>query len=246
MFTFLRKIRQSIIASGRTSQYLLYAIGEIALVVIGILIALQINNWNEWRKERIEEREILEEIKINMEKNIGFIQNTMRRQKYESESGEIILDAINQKKPWHDSLGPHLWNTMASHVPTVSATGYESLRNKGVDIILSDTLQDAIVECYENFNNIKTVLTRIVHTEIKPNSISYLFENFERRIDPDNDWRILVPNDYNALIRDPKFKNVIEYLQSHRVRSSGILLTRSIEEANQVIHLIDEELNRTD
>ena len=80
MLTFLRKIRRSLIISGsikkpaspvsggqsfwrrRAGRYLLYAIGEIALVVIGILIALQINNWNEWRKDRITEKHTLESI----------------------------------------------------------------------------------------------------------------------------------------------------------------------------------------
>ena len=55
MLTFFRKIRKAPLESGAASKYLLYAIGEIALVVIGILIALQINNWNEWRKDRNEE-----------------------------------------------------------------------------------------------------------------------------------------------------------------------------------------------
>jgi hypothetical protein len=52
---------------GRTTKYLLYAIGEIALVVIGILIALQINNWNEWRKDRSEEQQILLGLKAEFE-----------------------------------------------------------------------------------------------------------------------------------------------------------------------------------
>ena len=50
MIRFFRKIRQEFLAERRFSKYLLYAIGEIILVVIGILIALQINNWNEGRK----------------------------------------------------------------------------------------------------------------------------------------------------------------------------------------------------
>jgi len=53
MLTFFRRIRIGLLGSGTTSRYLLYAIGEIALVVIGILIDLQINNWNEWRKDRV-------------------------------------------------------------------------------------------------------------------------------------------------------------------------------------------------
>ena len=52
MLTFFRRIRKALLGSGQVRKYLIYAIGEIALVVIGILIALQINNWNEWRKSQ--------------------------------------------------------------------------------------------------------------------------------------------------------------------------------------------------
>ena len=48
---FLRKIRQRLLTENRVSKYLLYAVGEIALVVIGILMALQINTWNQTRQE---------------------------------------------------------------------------------------------------------------------------------------------------------------------------------------------------
>lgn len=54
----------------KTSKYLLYAIGEIILVVIGILIALQINNWNQSRKEHIEERAILEQVRTEFQSNL--------------------------------------------------------------------------------------------------------------------------------------------------------------------------------
>jgi len=50
MIKFFRKIRQNLLSESKFSQYLIYAIGEIVLVVIGILIALQINNWNEEKK----------------------------------------------------------------------------------------------------------------------------------------------------------------------------------------------------
>jgi hypothetical protein len=51
---FFRKIRQRLVTENKFSKYMLYAIGEITLVVIGILIALQINNWNENRNNHIE------------------------------------------------------------------------------------------------------------------------------------------------------------------------------------------------
>jgi hypothetical protein len=59
MLTFFRKIRKRLLGNGDVSKYLIYAMGEIALVVIGILIALQINNWNQGRLDKIEEERIL-------------------------------------------------------------------------------------------------------------------------------------------------------------------------------------------
>ncbi|MDG2448386.1 MAG: DUF6090 family protein, partial [Saprospiraceae bacterium] len=63
MLIFLRKIRKSLIESGSTRKYVLYAIGEIALVVIGILIALQINNWNDQLISKRIEQKLLDGIK---------------------------------------------------------------------------------------------------------------------------------------------------------------------------------------
>jgi len=59
MIKFFQKIRQNLLSEGKTGKYLKYALGEIILVVIGILIALQINNWNENRKNRNLERVVL-------------------------------------------------------------------------------------------------------------------------------------------------------------------------------------------
>ena len=72
MLTYLRKIRKSMIESQSGKKYLIYAIGEIALVVIGILIALQINKWNEERKDRNLEKEYIGRLKIEMQENEVF------------------------------------------------------------------------------------------------------------------------------------------------------------------------------
>ncbi|NCQ59013.1 MAG: hypothetical protein GW794_14435, partial [Flavobacteriales bacterium] len=66
MIKFFRKIRQKMLKENKFSKYLLYAIGEIILVVIGILIALQINNWNENRKNSNEEIAILQSLDKNL------------------------------------------------------------------------------------------------------------------------------------------------------------------------------------
>ncbi|SRX74462.1 DUF6090 family protein [Aequorivita antarctica] len=65
MIKLFRNIHKNLLNEGKTSKYLKYAIGEIILVVIGILIALSINNWNELQKDSIEEKAILESLDEN-------------------------------------------------------------------------------------------------------------------------------------------------------------------------------------
>jgi len=69
MIKFFRKIRYDLMEKNKTGKYLKYAIGEIVLVVIGILIALQVNNWNESRKLENESQEILKALNIEFKNN---------------------------------------------------------------------------------------------------------------------------------------------------------------------------------
>ena len=71
MIKFFRTIRQKMITEGKFSKYILYAIGEIVLVVIGILIALSINNWNEKRKDNILKQTFLLKLKSNLQDDIS-------------------------------------------------------------------------------------------------------------------------------------------------------------------------------
>ena len=102
--------------TGVTKKYFLYAIGEIALVVIGILIALQINNWNEWRKDRIKEHEILIELAATLTKNIERIYASNQDATRNNNARDIIISLFIEKPPLSDSLRRHFF---------VSSLGYE-------------------------------------------------------------------------------------------------------------------------
>lgn len=75
MITFFRKLRQQLLTQNKFSRYLLYAIGEIILVVIGILIALQINNWNEHQKLQEQEKKLLLSLQKEMQENIAILED---------------------------------------------------------------------------------------------------------------------------------------------------------------------------
>ena len=101
MFPFLRKIRQRLLTQNKVSGYLLYAIGEIVLVVIGILIALQINNWNEQQKQNKLEKEyycrLLEDVIQDREQVTNLIAQSESRLKASNQAVRL-LQKENTKK----------------------------------------------------------------------------------------------------------------------------------------------------
>ncbi len=97
MIKFFRKIRQKLLTENKFSKYLLYAIGEIVLVVIGILIALQINNWNENKKERRQERELLIQLESEFESNLHQLDEKIEMREEMISASLNLLNCIDNK-----------------------------------------------------------------------------------------------------------------------------------------------------
>lgn len=77
MIRFFRHIRQNLLSQGRFTRYMTYAIGEILLVVIGILIALQLNTWNESRINKKKEAAIISDLHQEFQKNKDKLDTTI-------------------------------------------------------------------------------------------------------------------------------------------------------------------------
>ena len=135
----------------QASRYFLYALGEIALVVIGILIALQINNWNEWRKDRLQEKIVLTDLRKNIERNSELLEESINRIHMLNVSTEVILSALDEEIPYHDSLQRHFFLALlrGQMYGITSRDGYESFKNAGFDIIQSDSLKTRILYLFE-------------------------------------------------------------------------------------------------
>ena len=98
MIKYFRRIRQKLLRENRFSKYLLYAVGEIVLVVIGILIALQINNSNEKRKAIIKEKNSVVSIYQDLKRDLGNIEKNIEKLTYQYNTSLEALDALKSKK----------------------------------------------------------------------------------------------------------------------------------------------------
>lgn len=131
MIKFFRKIRQKLLSENRFSKYLLYAIGEIILVVIGILIALQINNWNEQRKENIKEQAILKRLQKEFIANRTQLQDKIAFRNNLIESCEQLLLYFNGSK---NVTRKDILNNISNLLPST----YDPIQN---DLVSSGTIE---------------------------------------------------------------------------------------------------------
>jgi len=151
MIKIFRNIRKTLIKEGKTTNYLKYAIGEIVLVVIGILIALQINNWNEYRKDRNDERMALIELyqSLRTEHEI-LIPGLVGRGKTSQHGINAFMDLREHNESISDSVFDKLWtevNTGAYF--SYEAGPFESIKNRGLNLITNDSLRTMLVQLYE-------------------------------------------------------------------------------------------------
>ena len=152
MIKFFRKIRQGLIKENRTGKYLLYAIGEIVLVVIGILIALQINNWNELRKEKAIEHNYLLRLYDDLQKDNETLIFAKGLSEIRISQVNLLTDAIkdpdlssDKPKKIIESIEKVTW---LSYLP-LSRIVYEELLSSGkMSLIRSEELRDQLAVYY--------------------------------------------------------------------------------------------------
>ncbi|NND95253.1 MAG: hypothetical protein HKN45_10330 [Flavobacteriales bacterium] len=103
MIKFFRKIRKRLLTENKFSKYLLYASGEIILVVLGILIALSLNNWKEELANQGEEQRILRGLKHEFELNIAEVNRNIKLNTATRESTIALIHLIRSDNPFDDS-----------------------------------------------------------------------------------------------------------------------------------------------
>ncbi len=148
MLRFFRHIRKTLIMPDNVRKYLIYAIGEILLVVIGILIALQVNNWNEEKKEKRSEIQLLTEVVGNMETDLKNLDLKINETKRFLKSNKAVLNHLKTGGELTDSLRYHYAWIYGHGNFQPNLIAFENLKSIGIDIIKNDDLRVAISELY--------------------------------------------------------------------------------------------------
>jgi len=143
MLKFFGRIRYRQMELGKTPQYLKYAIGEIILVVVGILIALSINNWNEGRKELVKEQKVLIQLKAEYKSNLEQLEDKMDMHSEIIHASIELLGYIdNPTNIKRDSIIKYL--SFLSLDPTFDPIQNDLINSGNIRLIKNDQLKQSL------------------------------------------------------------------------------------------------------
>ena len=179
MIKFFRSIRKTLLNEGRTSKYFKYAIGEIILVVIGILIALQINNWNESRKEHAQETVLLEQLLSDFNSNLNQLdQKISMRKDFVNSATQLFGYIDNPSLATKDSVDSYIGKTMpyATFDPIVA-----DLASSGeLKLISNNDLKKAVTRWTSDIKDV--IEDEIIWKDYRNNMyVPFLIKNYQLR-----------------------------------------------------------------
>ncbi len=250
MIKFFRKIRQKLVSDHNFSKYLLYAIGEIILVVIGILIAIQLNDFNENNKERNREISFLQKLKDDLVLDVQELSQTDSilavYQSNQDEAYRLFLKAKTAEDIMKvDSLMDFSWNNITVNRKTydemLNTTGIYIIKNKVVLNQISDHY--ALIEKYRQFFKEINEDSRELRKYHFLYPFDFLIKHYKNPLVDKTRIDTMWIGDYNSptyLGLARFYRHVIGAVTGNKRR----YIHDIVQDSNELIEVIDNQLNQ--
>jgi len=252
MLRFFRQIRQKLLTDNKFSKYLLYAVGEILLVVIGILIALQVDTWNEARLARQNELVVAQDIYLELLENREYLDQTLEVWKQRKEYIRVLSDMLASENP---NIKQKVFDSLLTG--SLSFGNFSPKRNK-LDRVLSSEIfefgqsKDLIREMmnlsglYDDLNEYFDYNVDTWKQIVQPYLIShYSFRNLNSAFLGDRQSRKDFKINHKKLLADPVFDNIIENMDGD-VSPFIRRLERSLENIDELTALLESSFPEFD
>lgn len=252
MIKFFRRIRQNLLSEGKTRKYLKYAIGEIILVVIGILVALQINNWNENRKNNSIEQATLLNLKSDLESALAQLDQKLEQNKAFRHFDSILLDVIYYKKDISaDSLEAlTLSHTFSPGFDPELGTLNEILSSGKMQIIQNRMLRNHVSTWNKYMDELEEVDEKLAHYDLQVKDPLYSkhlpYKNVAGLyMNNKNDTTNIAKSNFEwnskVLLQNKEFENMLSnYIIYSIIQYSRLLDIK--KNINDMISLIDSDI----
>ena len=238
--------------TGKTGKYLKYAIGEIILVVIGILIALQINNWNEQSKTKKSAEVQLSQLYQNVSDNLTLLNSLNTNIARNLESCQKLSEQFQQIKPFDSLTTSYLIDNLFEWNFYGNTASYEKLNQSGEFSILPKSLQSDITYYYNLLNRVKE-REEISNTFIKKDLEPHYFDNYSiyhrkgSNLHPimseyyENDKRYPIALNLEKISNDYKMSTLI-FARYYQLKNQREIYQEAIKKAKDIQSSINDYL----
>lgn len=249
MIKFFRKIRQRLLSENKFRRYLIYAIGEIVLIVIGILIALQISNWNQNRLKKSSEIELLKDFQNELTFDLAHIEYNLQQNAKATQAMDILLAHLESDLPYHDSLNVHFSNTTGIVFSRLNGSTFETLKSGNLNLISNKNLRDTLVITYGMINNWVIDQSGIYHDymlDASKNIFNTRFHDYwNTNFTAPNEGQ-MIPIDYEKLKNDHEYLYFLRTLRNLNFHYIEVCALTAQKMAMRVLELVEEELKKSD
>ncbi len=257
MIKFFRHIRKTLISENNMGKYFKYAIGEILLVVIGILLALQINNWNENRKAANKEQNLFLNLKLDFESRLAELKefNAARVEATQSilELNKII--ANKDKKPADSIMDKIMAKTTNGLKFNEDFKMLDVIFNTGlINDIKNDSLKRQLIDWPQKVEEMleeQRMHNDLIDNKYLPHLSRYIslrdiYEQFDfRRYNIPKGEPVTLVKNYEDLLADPIFENQLVFMQM-LMNVTYIDTKNLIVSAEEIIETLNTELKLDD
>jgi hypothetical protein len=242
MIKSLRRLRQRLLTNNKFGKYLLYAIGEILLVVIGILIALQVDNWNKKKENDLQVQHILSALYEEYKENKTQLEQVMAYNDKVNSASEALLNLINTFPDNYDkSLVTDLirdYSYYMSYDPSESVLA-STVSSGDIHLIENDSLVNLLFKWPSMVSDSKE--EELLAQQLLFEQKNDLLFRYIRDVDVWNTvWKSPFNSDYEGLLKNPDFENAVIFrLGSVRelIREQNDILQAN----NLILNLIEKE-----
>ena len=252
MLKFFRKIRKKLIDEGNLKRYLIYAVGEVLLVMIGILLALQVNNWNEQKKELKKESKLLSQLVLDLKYNLNEIKGIYGSVLLRSVAKDSILNHLEDVERYSEELKMYLHQIQLPGIFNLANTTYKSIESGGIDALSNNTLRAKITDMYEfDFRNVeerRKLEYDIITYRLKPIMLDHLIPSQVSKIHRDRSMLKNVevmnfPKNAKELAKNEQFINVLSELQA-MTTARKFMQEKTMIKLEELIAEVEEEMVR--
>ncbi len=217
MIKLFRNIRQKNLEEGKTSRYVKYAIGEIILVVIGILIALSINNWNQNRLDSLERKALITKLHVEFKENKKVIDNNRIAEEQAINSSIALMNLIGlpEEELLKHNLDSLLFQSFPANEIAFANNAVNNIVQNGRSNLLKDDTISTLLYQWNSLEKIRKIrfekLDSWVNELFLPYLLPYIsFKEMDSNANPRWGGKSKVKPNYYPLFQDVAFENLLD------------------------------------